>query len=235
MASITLGMAAAGPGMFGAYEFGRKLEGGVVSYLTLAAPLIALAAALSPPFAERTWRQGHYGKSLIWWLVLIPAAATVFFTAVQRVHVAKAGAEAERSALRKAAHRAAQELSQAKQDAAKAQAESRRAEARKTCGVTCREAKQARDEAHARLEKAEQALFTAEAKATTEANLKAPEWLLPAALDLVAFMATGLTGPKVSPIASKPKARTKRKVKVRAKAVLKPVRPTDLDHLRLVK
>ncbi len=32
MASITLGMASAGLGMFGAYEFGRKLEGGVVSY-----------------------------------------------------------------------------------------------------------------------------------------------------------------------------------------------------------
>jgi hypothetical protein len=46
---------------------------------------------------------------------------------------------------------------------------------------------------------------------------------------------TGLTGPKAKPIGGKPKARTKRKTKARAKPVLKPVRPTDLDHLRLVK
>jgi hypothetical protein len=164
----------------------------------------------------------------MWWAVLVPAAATVFFGAAERVHVAKAGAEAERSALRKAAGRAGQELSEAKQEAAKAQTEARKAEARKTCGATCREVKQARDEAYSRLEKAEQGLFTAEAKATPEASLKAPEWLLPAALDLIAFMAiwTGLTGPK---------ARKRRRVKVRAKTRSNPVRwPTYLDHLRLV-
>jgi hypothetical protein len=151
--------------------------------------------------------------------------------------VAKAGSEAERAALRKVADRAGQELSQAKQDAARAEAEARKAEARKTCGSTCREAKLARDEANAKLGQAKQALLLAEAKATTEASLQAPTWLLPAALDLIAFMAiwTALTGPKAKPIAGKPKARTKRKAKARAKAILKPVRPTDLDHLRLVK
>jgi hypothetical protein len=219
--------------MYGAYEFGIKLEGGV-SYLTIAAPVIALAAALIPAFAEEAWRSRQYGKSLLWWAVLVPAALTMFFGTTERVQVAKARPQAERQALRNAAERAKQELAEAKQDAAKAQAEARKAEARKTCAVTCREAKQARNEAHIRLEKAEEALFTAEAKATAEANLKAPAWLLPAALDLVAFMAiwTGLTGPKVL---SWPKVRKRRKAKVRAKAVLKPVRPTDLDHLRLVK
>jgi hypothetical protein len=88
--------------------------------------------------------------------------------------VAKAGAEAERSALRKAAGRAAQELSEAKQEAARAEAEARKAEARKSCGTSCREAKQARDEAHVRLEKAEQALFSAETKAIPQKALLWP-------------------------------------------------------------
>jgi hypothetical protein len=229
LASIILGIVTAFLGMYGAYAFGLKLEGGV-SYLTVAAPVIAGAAALIPPLAEHAWRQRQYAKSLLWWAILIPAATTVFFGAAERVHVAKAGAEAGRSALRKAVVRAVQELSEAKQEAAKVEAEARRAEARKTCGTFCREAKQARDEAHVRLERAEAALFTAEAKATTESALVAPTWLLPAALDLVAFMAiwTGLTGPKSQP---EPKARRRRKIKARAKTT-KPQqlrRPTDLD------
>jgi hypothetical protein len=217
-ASIILGLVTALLGMYGAYQFGLRLEGRV-SYLTIAAPVIAGAAALIPPFAEQAWRSKQYPKSLLWWAVLIPAAA---------------GAEAERSALRKAAGRAGQELSEAKHEAAKAEAEARRAETRKTCGATCREARQARDEAHVRLEKAEQALFTAEAKATTDSDLVAPEWLLPAALDLIAFMAiwTGLTGPRAQP---EPKARRRRKIKARAKDKPQPLRrPTDLDHLRVV-
>jgi hypothetical protein len=236
-ASIILGIVTSVLGMYGAYTFGLRLEGGV-SYLTIAAPVTAGAAAIIPPLAEHAWRARQYAKSMLWWAVLIPAAATVFFGAAERVHVAKAGAEAERSALRKAADRAGQELSAAKLEAAKAEAEARKAEARKTCGATCREARQARDEAHVRLDKAEHALLTAETKATTESALKAPEWLLPAALDLIAFMAiwTGLTGPKAEPAKLKRMAR-KRKPKARPKAVFKPVliRPTDADHLRLAK
>jgi hypothetical protein len=222
--------------MFGAFEFGRKLEGGRVWYLTIAAPVIALAAALIPPLAENAWRQRQYAKSLFWWAVLIPAAATVFFTAAERVHLAKAGAQAERQALRNDAERASRLLIEAKEEAAKAQANALKVEAKRTCGISCRETKLARDEANTKLGQAKQALLLAEAKATTEASLKAPEWLLPAALDLVAFMAiwTGLMGPRTQPAKASRKARTKRKAKARAEAVLKPVRPTDLDHLRLV-
>ena len=100
LASIVLGIVTALLGMYGAYQFGLKLEGGV-SYLTIAAPVIAGAAAIIPPLAEQAWRSRQYVKSLMWWAVLMPAAATVFFGAAERVHVAKAGAEAERSALRK--------------------------------------------------------------------------------------------------------------------------------------
>ena len=194
LASIVLGIVTALLGMYGAYQFGLKLEG-KVSYLTIAAPVIAGAAAIIPPLAEHAWRSRQYAKSLMWWAVLVPAAATVFFGAAERVHVAKAGAEAERSALRQEASRASSELAEAKELALKAEAHALKAEARKVCNASCREAKLARDEANAKLDQAKHALLIAETKATTEASLKAPEWLLPAALDLIAFMAiwTGLT------------------------------------------
>jgi hypothetical protein len=235
-ASIVLGVVSAALGCYGAYTFGLKLEGGV-SYLTIAAPVIALAAALIPPIAEHAWRQRQYLKSLLWWLVLVPAGLTVFFGAAERVHVAKAGAQAERQALRNDASRASKELADAQAEAQTAQAQALKAEVRKTCSASCREAKAARDLANGKVEAAKHALLIAETKATTDSALVAPTWLLPAALDLVAFMAiwTGLTGPRANPTPGKPKGRTKRKAKARAKAVLKPVRPTDLDHLRLVK
>jgi hypothetical protein len=87
-------------GMYGAFEFAMKLEGGAVTYITLAAPVIARAAASIPVLAEATWRERAFLKSLLWWLALIPAGAVVFFSAAERVHVAKAGAQAERVALR---------------------------------------------------------------------------------------------------------------------------------------
>jgi hypothetical protein len=107
-ASIGLGAVAAALGCWGAYQFGCKLEGGA-SYLSIAAPVIALAAALIPPLAENAWRQGQRAKALFWWAVLIPAAATVFFSPAERVHLAKAGAQAERQALRNDASCASKE------------------------------------------------------------------------------------------------------------------------------
>jgi hypothetical protein len=63
-ASIVLGVVTALLGMYGAFQFGLKLEG-EVSYLTIAAPVIAGAAALIPPMAEQAWRQRQYAKSLL--------------------------------------------------------------------------------------------------------------------------------------------------------------------------
>jgi hypothetical protein len=225
-------------GCWGTYEFGCKLEGGA-SYLSIAAPVIALAAALIPPLAENAWRQGQRAKALFWWAVLIPAGATVFFSAAERVHVAKAGAQAERQALRNEAERASQTLIEAKEEATRAQANALKAEARRTCGLACREAKLVRDEANAKLGQAKQTLLLAEAKATTEASLQAPTWLLPAALDLIAFMAiwTGLTGPTAQPPYN-PKRQAKRRAKVKSKPKVvtpKLAHPTDVDHLTKLK
>src|SRR5262245_26245954 len=99
LGALALGAICAGLGCFGACQLASKLEG-EASYLVLAAPVVAATAALIPPMAEATWRSGHAVKALPWWAVLLPAGAVVFFSAAERVHAAKAGAAAERGALR---------------------------------------------------------------------------------------------------------------------------------------
>jgi hypothetical protein len=106
-----------GRSLFGAYEFAHTLEGGV-SYLVLAAPLIAISAAFIPPIAEATWRARGKLKAILWWVALIPTGAVVFFSVAERVHVAKAGAQIERSALRSVAVRAKASLTKAEAELA---------------------------------------------------------------------------------------------------------------------
>jgi hypothetical protein len=191
-----LGLVCAALGAYGAFEFAHKLEGGTVTYLVLAAPVIAVTAALIPPIAEVAWRSGHSLKALLWWAVLVPAGAVVLVSASERVHVAKAGAEAERSAYRNAATRAQAALTKSEASLAKARAEANAARAQKQCGPICRTKLSAEATAQADVDAARRELLSAESRATTDSPLQAPVWLLPAALDLVAFMATwtGLTG-----------------------------------------
>ena len=133
---------------------------------------------------------------MLWWAVLVPAAAVVFYSAAERVHVAKAGAQAERSALRGAAARAQAALTSSEAELAKARADASAARAQKQCGPVCRTKLAAEAAAKADVEAARRELLSAESKATTDSPLQAPTWLLPTALDLVAFMAiwTGLSG-----------------------------------------
>ncbi len=49
--AMALGITTAGLTCYGAYEFGLKQEGGQVSYLVLASPVIAAAAAVIAPLA----------------------------------------------------------------------------------------------------------------------------------------------------------------------------------------
>ena len=195
LGALALGLICASLGCYGAFEFAYRLEG-AVSYLVLAAPVIAATAALIPPFAEATWRGGAPLKALLWWVVLVPAGAVVFFSAAERVHVAKAGAEAERSALRGAASRAEATLTNTEAELTKARAEANSARGQKQCGPVCRTKLAAEAIAKADIDAARLALFQAQQKATSESPLKGPVWLLPAALDAVAFMAiwTGLSG-----------------------------------------
>jgi len=150
---------------------------------------MAVTAALIPPIAEATWRGGHPLKALLWWAALVPAAAVVFFSAAERVHVAKAGAQAERSAFRGAAVRAQATLTKAEAELAKARADANKARGQKKCGSDCRTKLAAEAAANTDVEAARREVLSAESKATTDSPLRAPTWLLPTALDLVAFMA----------------------------------------------
>ena len=77
LGALALGLVCSCLGMYGAFEFAMKLEGGAVTYLVLAAPVIAGAAASIPVLAEATWRGGAYLKALLWWAALVPAGAVV--------------------------------------------------------------------------------------------------------------------------------------------------------------
>lgn len=63
LGALALGLVCSCLGMFGAFEFAMKLEGDVVTYLVLAAPVIAGAAASIPVLAEATWRERAYLKA----------------------------------------------------------------------------------------------------------------------------------------------------------------------------
>ena len=79
LSTLSLGLICATLGCYGAYEFAHGLEGRV-TYLVLAAPVIAASAALIPPIAETAWRQGAPLKALLWWAAMVPAGAVVFFS-----------------------------------------------------------------------------------------------------------------------------------------------------------
>jgi hypothetical protein len=240
LGALVLGLTCAALGCYGAWEFVLKLEG-TVTYLVLATPVVAAAAAMVPPLAEATWRAGHHLKALLWWAVLVPAGAVVFFSAAERVHVAKAGAQAERDAHRGVATRAQAALTKAESALDKARADANRARGQKQCGPDCRTKLSAETMAQADVDAARSALLKAESAATTDSPLQAPVWLLPAALDLVAFMAmwTGLSGHRpsqaVKPVQAKRHARKRKPrapkagdARVRAQAL---VRRTANDNV----
>lgn len=189
----------AGIGCYGAYEYAHKLEG-TVSYLVISAPVVAATAALIPPIAEQLWYDRQWVKALLLWAVLVPCAATVFFASAERVHLAKAGAEAERLSRRNAVERAMKEYLEANKAAAEADNALGKWRGRTgdACPTRCQTLQAADMGARGNVEAAKMELLKAEANAPAESPMKAPAWLLPAALDLAAFMLiwAGLTGPR---------------------------------------
>lgn len=197
---IALGTIAAGIGCYGAYEQ-SAINGG---YLMVAAPVVALASAVIPFFAEEAWAARHRVKGVLLAMILIPAAATVFYAAAERVHLAKAGAEAERAALRSAVTLAERALDDAKASAVKAETDAKvwRSKSARACDPACvAKWDAAFSAARGRVGAASEGVTAAAAKASVESALKAPVWLLPLALDLVAFVAiwTGLSLPGRAP------------------------------------
>ena len=193
-----------------------KLEGNAVTYLVLAAPVIAGAATIIPVLAEATWRERAYLKSLLWWLALVPAGAVVFFSAAERVHVAKAGAQAERVALRSAASRAQVALTKGEASWPWREPMPIRRGLTSSAVLFAGPSSQQKRRRKLTWTLPERELLSAENKATTDSPLQAPVWLLPAALDVVAFMAiwTGLSGHRprqaVKPVQTKRRARKRK-------------------------
>jgi len=185
--ALTVGAAAAGVGCYAAYEAAAKADGG---YLMIAAPVVALAAAVIPAYAEMALKSRQFVKALALFVVFLPCAATVFYTAAERVHLAKAGGEAQRAALRTVVERAAADLAEAKAQKAAATTAANRVRGLegKACKVACLSAKVTETATAGRVAEAEAALAAAEAKAVAEGQIKAPEWLQPLALDLAGII-----------------------------------------------
>jgi hypothetical protein len=216
LVALVLGLTTAALGMFGAFEFAKGLEGGTITYLVIASPVIAAAAAMIPPIAEASWHNGHRLKSVLWWLVLAPCAAVVFFSSAERVFVAKSGAQAERAALHSAVDRAKADLVTVKAEAkdATAKADKVRGLQGRSCGSRCQSIRASGTTALDRVTETEGKLLTAEKLAHAEAPLTPPSWLLPASLDLVSFASiwTALAAPvRSKPVQKKRRRRTARK------------------------
>ncbi len=125
----------------------------------------------------------------------------VFFASAERVHVAKDGARAERTAALRKAERAEADLVAAK-------AARKVTLARLTRYPHSERRKAAAELAEVRVARAEEALTVAQQGTRTD-PMQAPEWLLPVSLDLIAFMAiwTGLSGPTPGPISGPPQTK----------------------------
>jgi leucyl-tRNA synthetase len=192
-----IGLGAGILGCFGAYEYALKLEKDVITYLVIAAPLVAIMATLIPPLAEHCWREGEHFKSIIWWSSLIPVAALIFLSAAERVHMAKANQSAEIQAKQSAVVRAYTALEEAKAELKLVEADEAKAKVTKNCGLQCQARLERVKLARDKVAVAEATLSEKQGVAVEESKWKPPAWLLPLCLDIIAFLAiwTSLSGP----------------------------------------
>ena len=184
-----IGFACVALDVWGTWEWSYGLEGRV-SYFVLASPLMAIVAAMCFALAEFYVRRRMWWKAAAWFLLLIPTAAVVFFATAERIHLGKAGAEAERSAYRAQVERALTSYNAAKDEhdkAAKAATEAR-AWKRKD-GPQYRTRLSAETDSKARLDAAQAALLKAEGMAKAESPYKMPPELMPVALFVVGLVA----------------------------------------------
>lgn len=190
LAYLTVGAIAIGLSMYGAYTAAFKVEG-EVSYVVIAAPLVAGVAALAPVFAEHSFRDGANVRGLFWVLALIPAGVVAFDGAYQRTHHAKALTLSERQAHERAVQRAEADLKSAKAEAAAkaAEADKYRAVRDDQCGPKCALARSAEQRANAAVTAAEGKLLASDKLKTAAPAWALPPWVLPVALDVTAFLA----------------------------------------------
>jgi hypothetical protein len=184
VAALLTGAAAAGIAGYASFEAARTANGG---YLMIAGPVVAIAAALVPVFFEHAVKAKLHLRAFALFLVFLPVAASVFYIAAERVHFAKATGDAEHASYRASVERAETALVEAKTAAAAATraADKVRGTPDKKCRTACLSVKASETAALGRVAVAEQALAAAQAAAITDAPMRAPVWLQPAALDMV--------------------------------------------------
>jgi hypothetical protein len=129
----------------------------------------------------------------------------IFFAAAERVHMAKASNEAEMRAKRAVAYRAKDVYDEAKKELKIAEVEETKAKVLKNCNTSCQVKLETAQMARKKFTDAENNLLKAESSAAIDSEWKAPPWLLPVTLDIIAFMAiwSGLSGPWVQRIPRK--------------------------------
>jgi hypothetical protein len=223
----------------GAYEMILKQEGGQISYLVIAAPLAALYCALIPAAIVHCWREKNRTQAVMWLVSWPFALALIFFAAVERVHLTKAGAYSQREASRSAVTQAETALSESKAALLRAEQDAR--EARKlprqlpkkakagalSCDQGCLKRFEAGEtSARGVVEEKEHTVTAARAAAITEAPYSAPVWLLPVILSVLSFLGilTGMHGNKLPAPAPVVKAKANRRRKTERKP--KPKAPT---------
>jgi hypothetical protein len=182
--AFAIGGAIVGAECYGQFDYVVRLDG--FSYLAVASPLAPAIAALSLPFAERAKAAKQYLKALALGLAFVLAGWTVVSTMSERIHDAKAGNEAERSASHSAAARADAALVVAKAELKTAQtaADKVRGLDAKACTNKCLSIRATEVAARTRVTEAEAAVRKAQGQATTASDITPPAWLMPIALFL---------------------------------------------------
>jgi len=84
LAAIGIGVILIGLDARGAYEYALKAESGTVSYLVLAAPVIALTAGLLPILAGQALKRRQHLQAIYLFVAFLFAGAVVFLAALER-------------------------------------------------------------------------------------------------------------------------------------------------------
>lgn len=213
IAAGVMGVGATALSVFAAWTHTFSLEQSV-SYLVVAAPVVAACVALIPPVAESLWRRGHRLKAACWVIALVPAILVVFTSAASRVHDANEVAQASRTSAEHAALRADEDRTAAKErlSVAMTQADRYRGLLDKDCNHRCRTARASEIEARAQATDADARLTEAEKLLRTASSLTAPNWLLPIAIDMIGFLGvwTAWSGSRRRPVQQKKTTKRRR-------------------------
>ena len=189
-ALFLLGCGIGGLNAWAAWDFYLKAEGSI-TYLVIAAPVLALAINIIPPAAKIAWQRDPLMASAM--LLTVPFCAWFLFsTSAERLHQTKATQSAKNTSVVLASTRAEAELNEAKAKYNSLDKEIALAGANVNCQkqIKCRATLEQAVSLQDRIAKAEAELKELQSTATSESRWKSPDWLLPALVEFMAFVLT---------------------------------------------